>query len=150
MDQLALSNYVVVTKIFRFEMAHVLYNHKGLCKNIHGHSYELHVSLTGTVKHEAGASDDGMLLDFSVLKSLVQEKILNDFDHAMVVNAKAPYAAELKKLPFNRLITVDYQPTCENLIRHFASLLVGALPNGMKLYRLKLYETDTSYAEWYS
>ena len=150
MEHYALTNYITITKIFRFEMAHVLHNHRGLCKNIHGHSYHLHVTLTGEINNEPGSSDDGMLMDFGDLKAIVKDKILNQFDHALVVNSKAPFADEIQKLPFERIMAVPFQPTCENLILNFAKRLVTALPLDVRLNRLKLYETDTSYAEWHA
>lgn len=148
MDQGTLSNYITVTKIFGFEMAHVLYNHEGLCQNLHGHSYKLYVTLSGKIKNEPGAPDDGMLMDFKELKSLVKDKILNRFDHAVAVNEKAPYAEAVQQLGFERCVLLDYQPTCENLLLHFARIVVPALPTGVKLQRLRLYETETSYADW--
>lgn len=131
-------------------MAHALLNHGGLCKNVHGHSYTLHVTLTGEIKTMPGAPDDGMLMDFSILKALVKKEILDKYDHALVLNAQSPYITQLSELPFERLMTVPFQPTCENLILHFAKLLVPALPLDVRLHKLKLYETATSYAEWHA
>ncbi len=150
MEHFALTNYLTVTKIFRFEMAHVLTHHDGLCKNIHGHSYELQVTITGDVKNEPGASDDGMILDFAVLKKLVQKNIMDTFDHALVLHDKASFADQVLQLPFDRIFTVPYQPTCENLIRHFAKLIVQDLPREVRLQHLRLYETQTSFADWYA
>lgn len=150
MEHFALSNYLTVTKIFRFEMAHVLAGHDGLCKNIHGHSYKLYVTLTGEPKNNPGASDDGMLMDFSELKKLVNSQIMDTFDHALVINQKAPYAHTLSDLPFERIKLVPFQPTCENLILYFAKLLVPKLPADIRLNRLRLFETETSYADWYA
>ncbi len=150
MEHFGLSNYITVTKIFRFEMAHALLNHNGLCKNVHGHSYKLHVTLTGDIKSSPGSPDDGMLMDFSDLKKLVKRQILDKYDHAIVLNAQSPYAGKIRDLPFERVETVPFQPTCENLILHFARLLVSALPLDVRLKRLRLYETETSYAEWHA
>lgn len=150
MESFALSNYLTITRIFSFEMAHALSNHQGLCKNLHGHSYKLHVTLTGDIKHDETASDDGMLIDFGELKKLVNRYILNRFDHAVVVYHNAPYAESLEKLPFERIEMVNFQPTCENLIIHFAGLLVQHLPENLRLHKLRLYETENSYAEWHA
>lgn len=147
--ELPQSNFVTVTKIFRFEMAHVLYNHDGLCKNIHGHSYKLYVSLSGPVKNRPGAPDDGMIMDFSKLKKLVKQKILDKYDHALVVNKNSPQAAKLDEMEFEKILLSPFQPTCENLIASFAKVLVPSLPEGVKLHKLKLYETETSFAEWH-
>lgn len=146
--ELPQSNFVTITKMFHFEMAHTLYNHAGPCRNIHGHSYRLHVTLSGPIKNEPGAPDDGMIMDFKQLKSLVKEKILDKYDHAFAINESAPYASDMAKLDFEKILLLPFQPTCENLIAHFASLLVPALPEGVKLQRLRLFETETSYADW--
>lgn len=150
MESFALSNYLTITRIFSFEMAHALSNHQGLCKNLHGHSYKLHITLTGDIKHDDTAPDDGMLIDFGELKKIVNHYILNRFDHALVVYNKAPYAENLKKLAFERIEILNFQPTCENLIIHFARLLVMHLPEHLRLHRLRLYETENSYAEWHA
>lgn len=89
-----------------------------------------------------------VLMDFSQLKALVKDKILSRFDHALVVNEQAPYAAEVQKLGFERTFTLPFQPTCENLVLHFAQKLVPELPEHLQLQRLRLYETTTSYADW--
>ena len=150
MEYFALSNYLTITRIFTFEMAHVLTKHNGLCRNIHGHSYKLHVTLTGEVLKKPGSSDDGMLIDFKDLKHIVAEHIINTYDHALVINQHAPYAALLEDLPIERIKLMPFQPTCENLILHFAKLLVTNLPKHLRLTRLKLYETENSYAEWHA
>lgn len=150
MDQVAISNYISVTKIFRFEMAHFLHKHNGLCQNLHGHSYKLLVTLAGRVKHEPNTPDDGMLMDFGELKKLVKDEILDHFDHALVVNENSPEATKLEALGFDRTVLLPFQPTCENLILHFVRKLVPHIPPGVKLQRLRLYETETSYADWHA
>lgn len=136
-----------ITKIFHFEMAHVLHGHKGLCKNLHGHSYKFHVTLSGQVKNQPGASDDGMIMDFGDLKALVKEFILDVFDHAIVLNENAPQSKEIQLLGYDRVLLVPFQPTAENLILHFSNLLKDTLPVGVKLEKLTLWETESAYVE---
>ena len=79
-----MSQIIRITKQFKMEMAHALHGYDGLCKNIHGHSYKLWVTLRGAVKDEAGHKKDGMVLDFSLLKQMVKPLIIDKFDHSLV------------------------------------------------------------------
>ncbi len=141
-----------ITKIFTFETGHALYGYNGKCKNIHGHSYKLAVTVIGKPIIEEGAAKLGMVIDFGDLKKIVQEEIVNSFDHATVFNKNTPHidlAKELIKLDHN-VILVDYQPTSENMVIDFANKIKTRLPENIKLFSLKLQETDTCHAEWFA
>jgi 6-pyruvoyltetrahydropterin/6-carboxytetrahydropterin synthase len=138
-----------VTKEFRFEMAHALQGHDGACRNIHGHSYLLSVTLKGEPVNEVLSPKDGMVMDFYDLKKIVTAAVILPFDHALVLRKDA-----LSLIPADpgqqKLILTDFQPTCENLVLYFAGKLLDRLPAGVRLHRLLLRETTTSYAEWYA
>jgi len=138
-----------LTKVSRFEMAHALWNYDGLCRNIHGHSYILAVTVIGEPCADINNPKYGMVMDFGELKRIVKEEIIDPMDHTLVVSNKAPHK-ELKNIPqmLDRLEIVDYQPTCENLLIDFVGRLKRRLPENVKLHRLKLNETANSYAEW--
>lgn len=146
-----MSSVIRVTKEFGFEMAHVLWNYDGPCRNVHGHSYRLFVTLTGTPINDQENPKNGMVIDFTDLKRIVKKEILTVFDHAVVVNNRYDKgkADAFIKL-FGNTVLVDYQPTCENLIADFAERIISQLPSGIELHSLKLYETATSYAEWFA
>ena len=139
-----------ITKEFRFEMAHILWNYDGLCKNIHGHSYVLYVTVIGEPNIEKG-SNSGMVMDFAELKHIVNNEIIDKFDHSVVVNSQMPTSqiAGIKGISA-RCILVDFQPTCENLLIYFAEKIKNLLPKNVKLFALKMNETAGSYAEWYA
>lgn len=140
-----------VTKKFHFEMAHALHNYDGLCRNIHGHTYNMEVTLLGDIRHEQGHPKDGMVIDFGNLKKLVKDKIVNVYDHALVVNSLfAEEHVEALKKATERLMVVDFQPTSENMCVYFAELLLKELPSNVSLFSIRLYETATSYAEWFA
>ena len=140
-----------ITKRFHFEMAHTLYEYDGLCRNIHGHSYNLEVTLIGVPKHKPGDPKDGMVMDFGEIKNLVKTQILNRFDHALMVNQLIPKEQQaLLRQTSERVIVVDFQPTSENMVAHIASILQQHLPSGVSLFSIRLYETATSFAEWYA
>ena len=140
-----------VTKQFNFESAHALWNYDGKCKNIHGHTYKLFVTVIGTPITDKNDSKLGMVIDFGDLKKIVKENIVDVFDHAVILNNKAPYQ-EFIKVPemFERFITTDYQPTCENMVSDFAEIIKKHLPKGVELFSIRLYETETSYGEWFA
>lgn len=145
------SQKVRITKEFRFEMAHSLPNHAGLCKNIHGHSYTLSVTIIGTPNPSQNDPDAGMVMDFGDLKTIVRESIINKFDHALVIHHDVANSLikELKE-NFEKIIPVDYQPTSELLLLDYANLIQSQLPKGSKLFSLRLRETATSLAEWFA
>jgi 6-pyruvoyltetrahydropterin/6-carboxytetrahydropterin synthase len=142
---------VRVTKRFHFEMAHTLYGYDGLCCNIHGHSYNLEVTISGEPLHKPAHPKDGMIIDFGDLKNIVKSKITERFDHSLMVNSLIPPSQlEILKKATERLIVVDFQPTTENIVSFIAGILQQNLPAGVSLFSVRLYETVTSYAEWFA
>ena len=138
-----------ITKEFKFEMAHALHGYDGLCKNIHGHSYKLWVTIRGVVLNERTHKKDGMVMDFDVLKSFVKPIIVDKYDHSLVLNANSPHA-EIDFSAFEKVFFLPYQPTSENLVADFALQIKNKLPEDIELYKLVLSETATSFAEWHS
>ena len=139
-----------ITKEFKFEMAHALYGHDGPCRHLHGHSYELFVTIKGIPIQDANSSKNGMVMDFGDLKKIVRAKIIDRFDHALVLNTQTPMPAGLDAFSlFDNMILVDFQPSSENLLVYFAELIKPELPANVQLYSMKLRETVTSYAEWF-
>lgn len=138
-----------ITKEFVFDMAHALYNYDGLCKNIHGHTYKLQVCLRGEPMNQLPKL--GMVIDFSDLKRIVKESVVDVYDHALVVNQKHELNAQVAPYQESgKFIELPFQPTCENLVAHFAHLLLPILPSGVELYSIRLYETPTSWSDWYA
>lgn len=142
---------VRVTKEFNFEMAHALWNYDGACKNIHGHSYRLFVTIIGSPIEDVNNVKFGMVLDFKDLKSVVKNNVIDKLDHSLIVFEKADQESlkSLRKM-YEKVFVYDFQPTCENLILHIADIIIEKLPANLDLFSLKLYETATSYAEWYA
>tara|TARA_Y100001935_G_C17283654_1_gene499023 strand:- start:1116 stop:1568 length:453 start_codon:yes stop_codon:yes gene_type:complete len=140
-----------ITKEFKFEMAHALPNHEGLCKNVHGHSYVLAVTLLGQAVKDESRSDHGMVMDFGDLKKIVFENVINVFDHALVLykGSSDKLVSELKD-NFAKLILVDYHPTSEQMILDIKDRIQANLPENIKLIKLLLRETANAYAEWYA
>ena len=139
-----------ITKIFSFETAHVLYGYDGKCKNVHGHSYKLFVTLKGVPIDDIHHEKNGMVMDFGDLKSVVNEEIVDVWDHAIMLNALSPHQILGKDLgkKGHKVIYCDYQPTCENMLYDIAKKIKSRLPNHVQLVYLKLHETENSYGEW--
>ena len=141
--------FIRLTRKFPFEMAHALYGYDGPCKNIHGHSYRLEVTILGTALQESGHPKDGMLMDFGDLKRIVNEAVVNQFDHALVLNGRSPHKElEMIKDNFEKIIYVDYQPTCENLLLDFRERIASRLPVSVRVVSMRLHETANAFAEW--
>lgn len=109
-----------ITKEFNFEAAHILPWHKGLCQNLHGHSYKLFVTIEGPL------NKNGIIMDFGDLKKIVQKKIIDKYDHSYLNN-------------------YFENPTCEIMVRKFLSILKSSLR--VETITVRLYETATSCAE---
>jgi len=141
-----------ITKQFSFETGHALYGYDGKCKNVHGHSYKLSVTVIGTPITNRNDVKFGMVIDFTDLKKIVKEEIVDQFDHATVFSETTPHIELAKELKDrgHHVILVDYQPTSENMVVDFSNRIMGRLPDGIKLFSLKLQETDSSFAEWFA
>ncbi|SMO45260.1 6-pyruvoyl trahydropterin synthase family protein [Solitalea koreensis] len=141
-----------LTKYFNFEAAHALFGYDGKCRNVHGHSYELYVTIVGPIINDPNHVKNGMVMDFGDLKEIVKSEIVDIFDHATILNQNSPHiklAAQLRE-HMERVLLTDYQPTCENMLADFAQKIQRRLPDGIKLHSLKLHETPTSFAEWFA
>jgi 6-pyruvoyltetrahydropterin/6-carboxytetrahydropterin synthase len=140
-----------VTKQFGFEMSHALLNYDGLCRNIHGHSYKLQITVAGVPINQSGNPKDGMVIDFSMLKKIIQEQIVRHLDHSLMINENAPID-KLNALGqmYERHQVVPFQPTSENLVVYIAEKVKPLLPEHIELFSVRLYETANSFAEWYA
>lgn len=141
---------VRLTKIFKLEMAHALSGYDGLCKNIHGHSYKLYVTVIGRSINDDQNPKHGMVIDFGDMKKIVNENIVQEFDHALVLSRNTPdEIIKGLKMINQRLLLVPFQPTCENILLDFVKRIVNKFPDNIVLHAVKLYETDYSFCEWY-
>jgi 6-pyruvoyltetrahydropterin/6-carboxytetrahydropterin synthase len=149
---------VTATKEFKWDMAHMLADHKGLCKNLHGHTYRMEVTAcrkTGLVNETENEADSGMVVDFKHLSTIVKDLIIEPLDHCTMINVNSndPFEQELRNLLAKhgkKYQLVAYRPTAENMAVHFLKLINDILIEQESPYlvvKIKLYETPTSYAE---
>ena len=145
-------SFIRITKQFSFETGHALYGYDGKCKNVHGHSYKLSVTVIGKPIADTKNVKFGMVIDFSDLKAIVKEEIVNVFDHATVFNKNTPHVELAKELADrgHNVLLVDYQPTSEMMVIDFPKKIKKGLPEHITLHYLKLQESDSSFAEWFA
>jgi len=142
---------VRLTRVFHFDMAHVLINYPGKCKNIHGHTYKLEVTVKGILCNEDASPKKGMLIDFSDFKNLIQEEIISHWDHALMIHQDSdPLLLNVLKKNYEKIIIVPFQPTTENMVCELAAIIKKIIPTDLQLFSLKFYETVKSFAEWYA
>ncbi|MFH0895686.1 MAG: 6-carboxytetrahydropterin synthase, partial [Bacteroidota bacterium] len=122
----------------------------GPCRNIHGHSYYLYVTVIGEPVDDPGNSCNGMVMDFNLLKKIIAEAITNQLDHALVLNANCTVKELQLEKHFDNVVYLPYQPTCENMLTDFSQRISQLLPAGVVLHNLRLCETVTSSAEWFA
>lgn len=141
-----------ITKEFTFETGHALFGYDGKCRNVHGHSYQLSVTVIGEPIVDTTHVKLGMVIDFGDLKTIVKEEIVQPFDHATVFNKNTPHIELAKQLSDSghKVILADYQPTSENMVIDFADKIKARLPQNVQLHSLKLRETGTAFAEWHA
>ena len=132
----------IATKTVKFDAAHVLTNHQGLCKNLHGHTYRVDVSV-------AQPDDDArdMVIDFKDLKRIASEVICERFDHAFVYNTESEGEREIAAVVERygmRTVAISFRSTAENLAKLFYGELKARIPG---LSAVKVWETADSSAE---
>lgn len=134
---------ITVTKTVKFDAAHILTNHQGLCKNLHGHTYRVDVSVA---QCEGDTSD--MVIDFKDLKTIATEVICDRFDHAFVYNTESAGECEIAAVVEKngmRTVAIPFRSTAENLARLFFNDLKPRIPG---LASVKVWETADSCAEY--
>ena len=107
-----------ITRRLEFDAGHRIPNHKGQCRHLHGHRYVLEITLSGEIIHGEDNAADGMLMDFSEIKRIANEHLIERWDHAFFVYREDRVVADfLATLPEHRTVVLDVTPTVENLAR---------------------------------
>ncbi len=143
---------LTITRKLEFDAGHRIPDHKSQCRNLHGHRYTLEITLTGAVIDEEGSSDNGMIMDFSDVKALAKQHLVDVWDHAFLAYEKDTAVLEfLKSLPNHKTVVITRIPTVENLARTAFDILqavyLDRYGTGLKLQRLVLHETPNCWAE---
>ena len=134
---------ITATKTIRFDAAHVLTNHQGLCKNLHGHTYRVDVSVA-----QGDGDTRDMVIDFKDLKRIASEVVCERFDHAFIYNTESAGEREIAAVVEKngmRTVAIPFRSTAENLARMFFGELKALIPG---LSAVKVWETADSCAEY--
>ena len=137
---------IETTKIFRFEMAHAIHGYPGRCKDIHGHSYVLHVTVTSGNSHNAYIPEPGFIMDYKELKKIVNDAVIDKLDHHLLLSEA--YLQSTPRPSSQNLFIWTVEPSAENLLIFIQQHIQEKLPARVQLVKLRLYETSDSYAEW--
>lgn len=143
-------NRLRISKKFNFEAAHALYGYDGKCRNIHGHSYSLKITLIGEVINDLNSPKLGMVIDVSDLKRIVEKEIIDKLDHSIIINKNSPNKILGDNLidQGHKVVFLENQPTSENIIIHIKNKLENKFPNNVIICKIKLKETETSSFQW--
>ncbi len=141
-----------ITRRLEFDAGHRIPNHNSQCKHLHGHRYALEITLSGDIGDIEGQSDQGMVMDFSDVKRIAQEKLVNVWDHAFLVYRGDQQVCDfLATLPDHKTVVLDVIPTAENLALTAFKLLDPAYQNTygkhLKLEKIRLFETPNNWAD---
>ena len=143
---------ITITRKLEFDAGHRIQDHKSQCRNLHGHRYTLEITLVGEVIEEEGSSDNGMIMDFSDVKALAKEHLVDIWDHAFLVYAKdSAVRTFLATIPDHKTVVIDKIPTVENLASTAFDTLRTVYQDrygtGLRLQKLVLHETPNCWAE---
>jgi len=144
---------MLITRRLEFDAGHRIPNHNSQCKHLHGHRYAIEITLSGEIITEEGISEQGMVMDFSDVKRIAQEKLVDAWDHAFLVyrNDKA-VCNFLASLPNHKTVILNVVPTAENLAQVAFEILDPAYQdtfgNNLRLEQVRLYETPNNWADY--
>ena len=140
-----------IVKVIQWDMGHRVMNHRSVCKGLHGHRYKAEICLSGDIVSQSGASEEGMVVDFSDIKRISHEEVLDKLDHAfMVWDKDKDLIKYMEKTDDHKMVLVPFTPTAENVAKYIFDILNDKFEDtygtGLRLSFVKLWETPTSYA----
>lgn len=143
---------LTITRKLEFDAGHRIPDHNSQCRNLHGHRYTLEITLTGQVVDHDGQADNGMIMDFSDVKNLARENLVDLWDHAFLVYEKDSQVKDfLHSLPNHKTVVLNRVPTVENLAKIAFDILKPVYQDrfstGLSLSKIKLFETPNCWAE---
>lgn len=141
-----------ITRRLEFDAGHRIPNHASQCKHLHGHRYAIEITLSGDIITAEGQSEQGMVMDFSDVKRIAKEKVVDAWDHAFLVYRGDRAVCDfLAGMPGHKTVVLDVVPTAENLAQTAFGILNGAYRdvygNNLRLERVRIYETPNNWAD---
>jgi len=143
---------MLITTRLEFDAGHRIPSHKSQCRNLHGHRYAIEITLTGEIIRQENASENGMVMDFSDVKAIAREAVVDLWDHAFLVyKGDTDVLQFLNSLPNHKTVVMESVPTAENMaaeaFRILNSCYKDLYGNHLRLERVRLYETPNSWAD---
>lgn len=143
---------MLITTRLEFDAGHRIPSHKSQCRNLHGHRYAIEITLTGDIIQQEGASENGMVMDFSDVKAIARSAVVEPWDHAFLVyKDDIEVRRFLESLPNHKTVVMENVPTAENMAAEAFRILKNCYQdsygNHLKLERVRLYETPNSWAD---
>jgi 6-pyruvoyltetrahydropterin/6-carboxytetrahydropterin synthase len=141
-----------ITRRLEFDAGHRIPDHKSQCRHLHGHRYALEITLSGDIIGKEGDAANGMVMDFSEVKSIAKQHVVDVWDHAFLVyKGDVAVLDFLRSLPDHRTVVLDCIPTAENLAETAFAILEpmyrDTYGNHLRLERIRLYETPNCWAD---
>ncbi|MDP3088921.1 MAG: 6-carboxytetrahydropterin synthase QueD [Methylotenera sp.] len=141
-----------ITTRLEFDAGHRIPSHKSQCKNLHGHRYAIEITLSGDIITQADASDNGMVMDFSEVKAIAKNSVVDKWDHAFLVyHHDTEVLNFLNTLPNHKTVVFPTVPTAENMASEAFKILKSnyqdTYGNHLKLVKVRLYETPNNWAD---
>lgn len=143
---------MLITRRLEFDAGHRIPDHRSQCRHVHGHRYAIEITLAGEIIEQDGDPGNGMVMDFSEVKTLAKKHLVDAWDHAFLAyRGDAPMVAFLQSLPEHKTVLLACVPTAENLVREAFAVLDAVYRdtygNHLRLERVRLYETPNCWAE---
>jgi len=143
---------LTITRKLEFDAGHRIPDHKSQCRNLHGHRYTLEITLSGNIIEVDGNSNNGMIMDFSDVKALAKEHLVDVWDHSFLVYENDHVVREfLATIPDHKTVVINRIPTVENLAKIAFDILqtvfLDRFGTGLSLHKLVLHETPNCWAE---
>ena len=141
-----------ITRRLEFDAGHRIPNHASQCKHLHGHRYAIEITLCGPVIATAGAADEGMVMDFSEIKAIAQQHVVEPWDHAFLAWRKDESMVNfLCSVPGHKTVLFDAPPTAEHLSQTAFKILEplyrSRYGSKLELEQVRLYETPNCWAD---
>ena len=143
--------YMQIVKIIEWDMGHRVMHHRSVCQGLHGHRYKVEICMSGDLVSQSGASEEGMVIDFSDIKKISNQFIQENLDHAFMVWEKDEDLLNFfNGTKGHKPVIVPFTPTAENIAAYIFNRLQNKFQDiyktGLHLHSIKLWETPTSYA----
>ena len=143
---------MLISSKLEFDAGHRIPSHNSHCRHLHGHRYAIEITLSGNIITDEGMANQGMIMDYSEVKRIAKDVLIDKWDHAFLV-----YSGDIQVLKFlqsikdHKTVVLDKPPTAENLALIAFDILdhayIDNYENNLRLEQVRLYETPNCWAD---